>query len=253
MYFTCSFDDGDVADLKLAELLSKYNLKGTFYIPQTCDLVSKSLSAQQIRQLSNLVEIGGHTMSHQILTRVTYERSRTEIIDCKNWLENTTGKTVYTFCPPTGRFSERHVSFQKEAGFTSMRTVEMLCYSVQSKKLDEFVVLPTTIQVYNHARPSYLKNILKRGKLDRSIELFKMYRPEWQEMAKNYIAHINESFLNKNINCYFHLWGHSWEIEKYSLWNSLEMFFKEIRRMENLVPCTNSELAEIIRKGEHGK
>jgi peptidoglycan-N-acetylglucosamine deacetylase len=197
-YFTCSFDDGDVADFRVAELLLKYNLKGTFYIPQTCHLVSESLSDQHIRQLSNLVEIGGHTMSHQVLTNITYEKCRSEIFNCKTWLENTTGKPVYTFCPPTGRFNKRHISFQKEAGFTSMRTVEMLRYSLRTNKANEFVILPTTIQIYNHSPLSYLKNSLKRFKLDSGLELFKRYNSDWQVMGKNFIAHVNEGLLNKN-------------------------------------------------------
>jgi hypothetical protein len=247
IYFTCSFDDGDVADLKLAELLLKYNLKGTFYIPQNCDLVSKSLSERQIRQLSNIVEIGGHTMTHQVLTHISYERCRWEIFNCKCWLENTTGKPVYTFCPPTGRFNKQHISFQKEAGYTSMRTVEMLRYSLTTSNSNEFVILPTTIQVYNHSQLNYFKNSLKRFKLGGSIELFKSYHPEWQVMSKNFLNRINKNLFNGNTDYYFHLWGHSWEIEKYSLWNSLEIFLKDISEAKNMIFCTNSELADNIR------
>ena len=32
---TTSWDDGHPLDFKLAELLNKYNLKGTFYIPRS--------------------------------------------------------------------------------------------------------------------------------------------------------------------------------------------------------------------------
>lgn len=247
IYFTCSFDDGDVADLRLAALLTKYNLKGTFYVPQTCDLVSKSLTAEQIRQLSTRAEIGGHTMCHKILTQISIERARTEIFDCKNWLEDIIGKPVYTFCPPTGRFSKQHILFQKEAGFTSMRTVEMLSYSQRKNETNKFIVLNTTMQVYNHKQLDYLKNSLKRLHLSRSIELFKMYHSKWQVMSSNYITHINESLFDANKDYYFHLWGHSWEIEKYSLWESLEIFFMNISAMRNVISCTNSEFAEIIR------
>lgn len=253
IYFTCSFDDGDVADLRLAELLLKYNLKGTFYIPKTCNLVSKSLSEPQIHHLSNVVEVGGHTMSHRVLTHITYEKCRSEIFNCKAWLEDTTGKPVHTFCPPTGRFNNRHISLQKEAGFTSMRTVEMLRYSLKINEAKEFIVLPTTIQVYNHAQSSYLKNSLKRFQINSCIEVFKRYHSEWQVMGAKFIDQINQGLGNKGTDYYFHLWGHSWEIEKYSLWHSLEIFFKNINAMPNMIFCTNSELAEIIRLHGHGK
>ncbi|HLG31044.1 MAG TPA: hypothetical protein VI387_12610, partial [Candidatus Brocadiales bacterium] len=38
-----------------------------------------------------------------------------------------------------------------------------------------------------------------------------------------------------------HLWGHSWEIEKYDLWEELEEFLKRVK--ENDFICkTNTEL-----------
>ncbi len=33
VYFTTSWDDGSIYDMRLAELLLKYGLKATFYIP----------------------------------------------------------------------------------------------------------------------------------------------------------------------------------------------------------------------------
>ena len=226
-------------------------MKGTFYIPQTCDLVSKSLSENQIRDLSNLVEIGGHTISHQVLTHTTYERARLEIYNCKSWLENITGKSVQSFCPPTGRFNRHHVSLQQEAGFRSMRTVEMLSYSLrQIKKLNDFVVLPTTSQVYNHTNMAYLKNCTKRLKFGNYPAFLKLFDSDWEAMSKNYITWLNKISEGKSVEYYFHLWGHSWEIEKYSLWNSLERVFKDMSGIEDLIVCDNSELAEIVRSGK---
>jgi hypothetical protein len=53
-------------------------------------------------------------------------------------------------------------------------------------------------------------------------------RPEyegqkWYEVAIRFWR----EYLAKQ-NGVFHLWGHSYEIEKYKLWNELEEFFKEI-------------------------
>ena len=142
IYFTCSFDDGHVADLRLAELLAKFDVKATFYIPRSCEWCSANLAENEIRTLAGLHEVGGHTMTHSILTKVSYKQARAEIFDCKQWLEDVTGKAIRSFCPPVGRFSKEHVSLQREAGFTSMRTVEMLTHSMDSvKKVRDFVIL----------------------------------------------------------------------------------------------------------------
>jgi len=247
-YFTCSFDDGDVVDLQLSKLLNKYNIKSTFYIPQTCELVSKSLCEKQIQDLSEMVEIGGHTMSHQILTRISDERAKIEIADCKNWLQNIIGRPVQVFCPPTGRFSKQHISYQQQAGFNAMRTVEMLSYSVKKiKAIGDFVILPTTNQVYNHTSIAYLRNRFKRLNFFKNSLFWKLFDLKWQAMSKNYIDRLNQISEAQELEYYFHLWGHSWEIEKYSLWNSLEDFLKSLKDFEEIIFCNNSELTEIVR------
>jgi peptidoglycan-N-acetylglucosamine deacetylase len=248
LYFTCSFDDGDVADLRLAELLDKYGFKATFYIPRSCDLVSESLSESQIRELASLVEIGGHTLTHSVLTSITAEKAGIEIDTCKKWLEDVTGKSIQSFCPPTGRFNQYHLLVQQEAGFKSMRTVEMLSYSLsQIKTINDFVIMPATIQVYNHSSAAYLKNLTKRLRFSTYPTFRKLFNPNWEQMSTNYIAYLNEISRPGDGKYFFHLWGHSWEIEKYSLWDSLEKFFECISEVVGIVPCTNSELAELAK------
>lgn len=249
IYFTCSFDDGNIADLRLAELLSKYNLKGTFYIPQECNLFSNSLSESQIRELSGSIEVGGHTMSHQVLTHISYERAQSEISNCKKWLEDVTGKAISSFCPPVGRFNRYHIAAQQEAGFTSMRTVEMLSHSLEGiKKIHDFVILPTSCQVFNHTGMAYVRNNVKRMQFVKFPSLWRFFDANWEMMSRNYINHLCEVSRRHNKAVYFHLWGHSWEIAARSLWNSLERFFSHISEIEEIVPITNAELANIARQ-----
>jgi peptidoglycan/xylan/chitin deacetylase (PgdA/CDA1 family) len=248
IYFTCSFDDGDVLDLRLANLLNKYGIKGTFYIPKSCDLVSKSLSENEIKELSQLVEIGGHTLSHCVLTHIKDSEAYSEIFNCKVWLENIIGEPVFSFCPPTGRFYNQHVSFQKKAGFQVMRTVQMLSHSLEKvRKEGGFVTLPTTIQVYNHDRIDLIKNNLKRFEFGNFSSLRKLFDKSWEKMSRNYITYLARVSNNTIDDCYFHLWGHSWEIEKYSLWGDLEKFLKSLGEMDEIIYSNNSELAVIAK------
>lgn len=245
LYFTCSFDDGDIADLRLAELLIKYNVKGTFYIPQTCNLVSKSLSEFQIQKLSEKFEIGGHTMTHQILTNISIKKAKDEIGNCKKWLQDVTGKEIKSFCPPTGRYKRDHIEIQRDCGFKTQRTVEMLSYSFKaSENIQNFISLPTTIQIFNHNSVSYLKNLLKRFNFTHFYAFEKNYSSQWEQMSQNYFNYINSEESRENL--FFHLWGHSWEIEKYSQWNKLEDFLKFISSFQDIRFCSNSELSEVI-------
>ena len=36
-YLTTSWDDGDALDARLADLLARYGVPGTFYVPRNCE------------------------------------------------------------------------------------------------------------------------------------------------------------------------------------------------------------------------
>lgn len=80
------------------------------------------LTSEQVRVLSARgVEIGGHTVSHPILTSVTDDVAKREIMAGKQRLEEITGKPVLTFAYPNGQpnrdYAARHVAMVREAGF----------------------------------------------------------------------------------------------------------------------------------------
>src|SRR5436190_13479271 len=90
---TTSWDDGHPLDLRVAELLAKYDLRGTFYVPRSAE--RGTMTAAQIRELSGAFEVGAHTLHHVVLTRAPEAQARQEIAGSKSWLEDLTGSA----CP----------------------------------------------------------------------------------------------------------------------------------------------------------
>src|SRR5438876_7568263 len=77
---TTSWDDGDRADLKVAQLLGERGLPGTFYVPLTSQVTSDRLAVSEVAGLAdNGFEIGGHTFSHQTLTSLRLAEIRREV------------------------------------------------------------------------------------------------------------------------------------------------------------------------------
>jgi peptidoglycan/xylan/chitin deacetylase (PgdA/CDA1 family) len=113
-----SFDDGDCYDLRLAELLLKWKLPATFYIPTCCQL-----NENQIRWLvENGFEIGGHTTTHpQDIKILSPENQFNEIIENKEWLEEIIKKPIEKFCYPRGRQNEITRAAVARAGFREAR------------------------------------------------------------------------------------------------------------------------------------
>jgi len=120
-YVTFSVDDGHPTDLTTAELLQKYELKATFYIPlrnaERC-----VMSGSQIQQLGRQFEIGAHTVNHVALTSLNKEQAWSEVKDGKIWLENLLGNEVVSFCYPRGKFSATTAALVRKAGFLGART-----------------------------------------------------------------------------------------------------------------------------------
>ena len=98
-------------------------LTGTLQTLASADLRQDlMLTAEMVRTLSrHQVDIGGHTVSHPILTRVDNDVARREIVDNKQHLEAIIGKPVTLFAYPNGKrgtdFDQRHVQMVREAGY----------------------------------------------------------------------------------------------------------------------------------------
>ena len=83
---------------------------------------SLMLNAEMVRTLvSNGFEVGGHTVTHPILTKLDDREALWEIAQCKEELESITGHPVRLFAYPNGKagmdYDERHVQMAKQAGY----------------------------------------------------------------------------------------------------------------------------------------
>ncbi|WP_019140771.1 polysaccharide deacetylase family protein [Noviherbaspirillum massiliense] len=88
------------------------------------------LTPRQVGELARQgIEIGGHTVSHPILTSLEDETACYEIAACKTQLESLTGRPVRLFAYPNGKpgkdFNERHIRMTREAGFVAAFTTAL--------------------------------------------------------------------------------------------------------------------------------
>ncbi|HEX4373431.1 MAG TPA: polysaccharide deacetylase family protein [Puia sp.] len=229
-FITTSWDDGAPYDMRLAELLTKYNLRGTFYIPKT-NQEHEVMNENDILQLSKHFEIGGHTLNHKNLKTSTEEIICKEVYGSFNWIKDLTNTAPSSFCLPFGEYSKKSLEIIYNAGYHFIRTTELL--SVE-KNIFPFA---TTMQVYEHNRFVYLKHLLKRKRINNLMFWMK-------NGCKKKLPGLLEIYL-KNIDDHggcFHLWGHSWEIEEFKLWDSLELILQKISGLSDFRYVNNKEL-----------
>lgn len=233
-FITTSWDDGYPSDFRLAELLDKYQLKGTFYIPQN-NPEHEVMLEKDIQQLAARFEIGGHTMDHVAVHETNLKGWQQQVTGCYHWLSDLLGHHPVSFCFPKGQYTAATAGCVFDAGFQLARTTELFQTTIP-KPQHPFIV-PTSIQIFEHSKITYCKHLLKRGRIHSLIKWLTMSAPkELETLAETYVQRILSQ------GGYLHLWGHSWEIDEYQLWNKLERVFKRIAQISEISYIENKEI-----------
>jgi peptidoglycan/xylan/chitin deacetylase (PgdA/CDA1 family) len=99
-------------------LADRYNVKGSAL------LAEKALSWSELRELvsGGLMELGGHTVTHPLLTRLSDAEARREIAACRSRIREMTGVDTHHFAYPHGAKADRHDSLVLAAGFKTATT-----------------------------------------------------------------------------------------------------------------------------------
>ena len=232
---TTSWDDGSIHDLKLAELLAKYELPATFYVARNSEF--RGMSDNDIQRVGRSFELGSHTVNHVLLNSLADDAALAEIADSKTWTEQLSGRPCRMFCFPNGKFKRSQLQLVKEAGFWGARTTELMSVAFPSQSLG-VVVVPTTVQAFPHAPSAYLRNIGRRLAV-RNVWNFVSHglNRNWVTTAQALLRHVS---IHGGV---FHLWGHSWELEANDSWLDIEIVLRSMAAYRNSATyLTNGEI-----------
>ncbi len=234
---TTSWDDGHKSDVRLAALLKKYGIKGTFYVsPQDQEIeLANRLTNQEIKSLSRDFEIGAHTMSHPRLHKIPDNEAFKEIQDSKKYLEKIIGNKVTSFCYPGGNYSKKHIAMLTKIGFTYARNTKRLSDGHDGLPFEA----RTTVNTYNHYQDLWKIAKFARYSPRRTKRYF-----DWENLA---IAKFDAALIKGGV---YHLWGHSWmELDtQKDAWNKLERVLRHISGRKNVQYVTNGELPALKTK-----
>lgn len=240
VFVSTSWDDEHRTGLRVAELLSRNGLRGTFYVPTGQLGRASSFSASDLQSLSGAgFEIGAHTISHPILPEISAQQRNREITECKLVLEDVLGSEVTMFCYPKGRFNQDVVRAVQRAGYAGARGTQMLS---SSAGFDSYC-MPITLQAYPHRRSNYVRNLVRckagRALLQSIPDLLSF--ENWLQLGK---ARFERVLREGGV---WHLFGHPWEIEKLGLWSQLEEILGYVGNREGVHYVTNAELLKMLK------
>lgn len=209
---SASFDDGSIYDLRVADMMYRFNIPTTFYIPVNWQKYNLSkniepLSDDQLKMIVNepLFELGSHGVNHELLTKVLDEVQDYEIEESKKEFERIFEQKIEKFCYPRGYNTKKIRDKVKKAGYKSARTVEV----GNLDGGDDPYKTPTTIHV-GYDRKEY-------GGQD------------WLTFSRNMIMQASALEISGK-EVVFSFFGHSEEVNRYNQWDRLEQFLEEVKR-----------------------
>lgn len=237
---TTSWDDGHPLDMRLAEMLASYGIMGTFYVPINHE-DNPLLTKHQLLALRQMgMEIGSHTCSHPILTKLTKNEILFEMTESKRILEDMCGEVITSFCYPGGKYNRTACAASREAGYKLARSTRAFRTEIQ---FDPFC-MPVSFQFFPHTHFIHMRHALKEGNLKGITNWVRHWK-----MENNLVKLADKMFQYVlNNGGVLHIWGHSWEIEKHGLWQQLNSVLHNVVHQEGVLYLTNSQMLDVTNR-----
>lgn len=205
---TMSFDDGKLADIRLAELFKKYGIKATFHYNSVNIGKESYVTADDVRKIGEYHEVSCHGQTHAFLDKIPASFAVKEILEDKQALEDITGELVRGLSYPYGTYTNEVLTLLPMLGIEYSRTINNTnsCY------------LPDNFLEWNPT-------------CHQSHDIDKM----WNKLMK----------FNKHIRLLY-IWGHSYEFDRDNTWERMENFCKMAGNNEEVWYATNIEIKDYI-------
>ena len=213
---TFSFDDGNIDDVRLIEILNKYNLKGTFNLNSSMLADNFVWNYENIKDVHHINfsehpnlydghEVASHTVRHPHLENLSYVVIKNEIELDRTYLKALYGYEILGMALPFGTYNDDVINVLKEVKVLYCRTVE---HTYDFKIPNDLPLLHPTCH-------------FKYKDLDKLSDEFLS-------------AETNEDML-------FYIWGHSYELVTEEDWANFEKFCSKIANRDDIYYCTNKE------------
>lgn len=221
---TFSYDDGVTQDIRLIELLNKYNLKCTFNLnsgrlgkkgflsssPQR--IAHYKIHPDDVKDLYSGHEVAAHTLTHPNLTGLDENEIIRQVEQDRLNLSDLCGYEVVGMAYPCGGVNN-------------------------DDRVAEIIKNKTGIK--------YSRTITDTGNFDLQENLYRFNPTVYHCAGFDKLMELGEKFINLKPDSQkiFYIWGHSYEMDYNSEnWLRLEEFFKLISNKDDIFYGTNKEV-----------
>lgn len=154
-----TIDDGwiDAYTVALPEL-QKRGMVAVFFVPTNYATAGGELlmNWEQVQELNRAgMEIGGHTISHEDLTKINLNEARRQLVESKTILEEKIGQPVIALSYPYGAYNPRVVAETQAAGY---QAAVILCCGYK-QHADNLLLLPRIRVSYEDSLDDFAKRL----------------------------------------------------------------------------------------------
>ena len=212
---TLSYDDGQVHDKKLIEIMSRYGIKGTFNLNSDhYERADAPIKAEELKEiyLDSGNEIAVHGVNHLSLALTDLGEGTHSLVEDRLNLERITGRIIKGMAYANGSYNDEICTQLRMCGIKYSRT------TVSTEKFDmptDWLKLPATCHHNN---------------------------PRLMELAHKFIEEPPYHYFSGRKPKLFYLWGHSYEFNNNDNWNVIEEFCEYMGGRDEVWYATNIEI-----------
>ncbi len=222
--FTLSYDDAVTQDIRLIELLNKYNLKCTFNV--NSELLGKKgilniggkkishykIHPDDVKSIYDGHEVAVHTLTHPNLTQLDEAEIIRQVEQDRLNLSELVGYEVIGMAYPCGGVNNDD------------RVAEI---------------------IKNNTGVKYSRTITSTENFDPQSNLYRFNPTAYHMKGFDYLMELGQKFIEATPDTpqIFYLWGHSYEMDiGADYWVRLEELFKLVSNRDDVFYGTNSEV-----------
>jgi hypothetical protein len=225
--FTLSYDDGITQDIKLVELLNKYNVKATFNLNPGLfgqsgvvasgkkEVPHNKLKKEETATLYKGHEMAAHGQYHEYMAGMDITRCVNEILESRKALEEIEGKPVTGFAYAFGAYDEVVLKALEASGIAYARTV------AATHKFE----IPQNFLTWHPTCHHDDETIF--------------------ELAEEFLSD-ELHFSLKTPAKLFYVWGHSYEFDQCDNWVHMEEFISKMAGQSGVWYATNGGIREYV-------
>ncbi len=218
---TLSYDDGQLYDEKMLEIISKYGIKATFNICSGCygdEEHYTNLTKEKAIELYNKhdCEVANHGKNHLPLTEVDRLVAFNDILEGRDDLEKDFRRIIRGFAYAYGVYNEDVIKMLKDCGIVYARVVGS---SEEFELPHDWLRWQGTCHHEN---------------------------PRLMELIDDFLSEPKTTWFWHTYPRLFYLWGHSYEFNSNKNWDKLETICKKLGNRDDIWYATNIEIYEYV-------